>query len=108
VEVLARTRHAANAHDRFAELEEHFTTVATFGKPEDVEMVAKQFRDAVDNERQDDPDTTQESRRLDLAEILDGVLVLSGRVGALGGSIIERAIAREVTRARKHDGRTPT
>jgi hypothetical protein len=76
VDVLARTRNAARAPERFAEFEAAFTDVAEAGTPEDVEMVARQWRDALDAERRHEPDAAvraHESRRLDLPEILDGV-----------------------------------
>jgi hypothetical protein len=107
VEVLARTRKAVRADDRFAELEASFTTLAQVGSPEDVEAAAKQFRDVVDQERRGDPDTAHESRALYLSKILDGVRVLNGRTDALGGAIINRAVQRQVARAHKDDGRTP-
>jgi hypothetical protein len=110
-EVLARVRRVTRADGLFAEFEATFTDVAEAGRPEDVEAVARQWRDAVDAERAQAPDAAirqYESRGLDLAEILDGVTVLSGQADAIGGAIIRRAVEREVLRAHKDDGRTPS
>jgi hypothetical protein len=111
VEVLAKARHAAHADDRFAEMEAAFVSVAEAGTPEDVESVARQWRDALDAERQDMDSVANEqyeSRYLDLSDILGGVMVLDGRADPEAASYIRRAIDREYERLHKQDDeRTP-
>jgi hypothetical protein len=111
VEVLASTRRAARADERFAEFEDLFVQVAETGSPRDVANVALQWRDALDAERQCEPSLAArqyESRHLDLAETLDRRLYLNGFADGEAGSVIARAVDVEVD-AQRHpdDDRTP-
>jgi hypothetical protein len=111
VDVLARTRRSARADDRFAEFEATFCDVARAGRPEDVESIAHQWRDALDAERQNMDDLAArqyESRELHVSRMLDGARIISGRADPDAGARIERAIevAYEILH-KDHDERTP-
>jgi hypothetical protein len=111
VEVLARARHAARANERFDAFEPHWLAVAEARAPEDLEQVARQWRDALDAQRQDMTSLAEqryESRQLDVAELLDGMVVLGGRADGEAGAYIRRAIDVAYAKAhQEHDPRTP-
>jgi hypothetical protein len=103
VTVLARARHSAKANEQFAEMEAALTTVAEFRSPEDLEQVARQWRDALDADRQDMTSIAEQqydSRNLDVSETLDGRVVISGHADGEAGSYIRRAV--EVEYAKQH------
>jgi hypothetical protein len=111
VEVLARTRHAARANERFAAIEPALVDVAVAGSPADLADVGRQWRDALDADRQR-ADTLAahqyESRHLDVAETIDRMVYVNGLADAEQGGCIRRAIHHEVERQRKaHDDREP-
>jgi uncharacterized protein DUF222/HNH endonuclease len=109
VVALARTRHAARADDAFAEMEAAMVAVAKEGSPEDVIDVGRQWRDALDADRQDMESIASrqyDSRGLDLAD-LDGGLVFGGRADGEAGGYIRKAIAAEYEKQHKEaDPRT--
>ncbi|MCU1426922.1 MAG: hypothetical protein JWL83_922, partial [Actinomycetia bacterium] len=111
MDVLARTRNAAGADDRFADIERALVTVAETGTPEDVESVARQWRDALDAERQDPTSLALrqwESRGLHLSDLLDGMMIQSGRADPEAAAYIRRAIDVEYEKQHKRDDpRTP-
>jgi hypothetical protein len=97
VDVLARTRHSANADDSFAEFEATFVDVAEHGTPDDVAKIARQWRDALDADLdRDGADTITErqhtARKLHLSKTMDGQWVITGNGDPETGSLIERAI----------------
>jgi hypothetical protein len=112
VDVLTRTRLSAKADAAFAEFEDQFATVALHGWPEDVERVARQWRDALDADRQ--PGETlaveqYESRELYLSKTLDGRWVENATYDAEGGGYVDRAIKHMYEAQHKaNDERTPT
>jgi hypothetical protein len=102
---------SAKADAAFAEFEDQFATVALHGWPEDVERVARQWRDALDADRQ--PDETlaveqYESREVYLSKTLDGRYVFQGTLDAEAGGYMDRAIKHMYERQHKtNDERTP-
>jgi hypothetical protein len=109
VVTIARTRHAAHADDAFAEIEPAMVAVAKEGSPEDVSNVARQWRDALDADRQDMTSLAEreyDARGLDLADF-DGGVVFGGRADREAGSYIRKAIAVEYEKQHKEgDPRT--
>jgi hypothetical protein len=112
VAVLAAARRSARAPERFAEMEDAFVAVAEAGSPEDVTAVARQWRDALDADRQDMGTLAEhqyESRRLDVADLDGGMTFVNGQFDPEAGAAIRRAIDNEVERQRKgNDERTPS
>ena len=111
VEVLARTRRAARANERFAATEPALVEVAIAASPADLANVGRQWRDALDAERQT-ADTLAAhhylSRHLDVAETIDKMVYVNGLADAEQGSYIRRAVDNEVERQRKaNDDREP-
>jgi hypothetical protein len=95
VDVLTRARLRARADESFAAFEDQLANVALHAWPEDVERVARQWRDALDADRQ--PDETMavqqyESRALFLSKTLDGRWIENATYDAEGGGYVDRAI----------------
>jgi hypothetical protein len=111
VDVLARTRSGAKADESFAGFEDRFATVALHAWPEDVERVARQWRDALDADRQADETLAvrqYESRALYLSKTLDGRWVEHATYDAESGGYVDRAIKHMYERQhRANDERTP-
>src|SRR3954451_5630035 len=81
VDVLSRARLSAKADVAFGEFEDQFANVALHAWPEDVERVARQWRDALDAERQADETLAvedYESRGLYVSKSIDGRYVFQG------------------------------
>jgi hypothetical protein len=97
---LARTRHAARANDEFREIEPALVVVAQEGSPEDVASVARQWRDALDADRQDMTSLAErqyDARNLYVAKTIDGRTVLSGQADPEAGG---RSRSRSTNNAR--------
>jgi uncharacterized protein DUF222 len=111
VAVLAGTRRSARAPEQFAEMEDAFVDVAEAGSPEDVTAVARQWRDALDADRQDMGTLAAhqyESRNLDVVDLDGGMTFVNGQFDPEAGAVIRRALEHEVERQRKaNDERTP-
>jgi hypothetical protein len=112
VDVITTVRNDAHADEAFAAYEEQFVNIALEWPPEQVARVARQWRDALDNDRQ--PDDTQavrdyESREMYLSQTFRGRWVLKGTLDAEAGSYLGRALRHKYDEQhRQGDERTPT
>ena len=115
VDVLTSIRHAANADAEFAAFEQYLVDVALTRRPEEVAVVGRRWRDALDDHlgrdgasKKQKQDAEHERRRANFSRTLNGIGILDGTFDTEGAEIIETALKRCYERNhRADDPRTP-
>ncbi len=116
VDVLTRVRHGAHADADFAAFEAYLVDVALTCPPEEVTVVGRRWRDALEDQRDPDEPTTKkkqkdaehERRRAYFSRTLNGIGILDGTFDTEGAEIIDTALDRCYERHhRADDPRTP-
>jgi Domain of unknown function (DUF222) len=116
VDVLTSIRHAANADTEFAAFEQYVVDVALTHTPEEVAVVGRRWRDALDdhlgrdgsNSKKQKKDAEHERRRANFSRTLNGIGILDGTFDTEGAEIIETGLNRCYERNhRADDPRSP-
>jgi hypothetical protein len=115
VDALTSVRHAADADSEFAAFEEYLVAVALASPPEEVAVVGRRWRDALDDHLNRDgsskkkkQDAEHERRRASFSRTLNGIGILDGTFDTEGAEIIGTALKRCYERNHQADDpRTP-
>ncbi|HEY3833539.1 MAG TPA: DUF222 domain-containing protein [Acidimicrobiia bacterium] len=109
VAVMARVRSAARANQEFAVFEPALCDVAKAGTPDDVALVGRRWRDAVDAELGRDgsghtaDERDHDQRALHFSRTSEGVGYMDARFDAEGAEVVEHAIDKMYARLHQRD-----
>ncbi len=111
VDMLAAARKRTGADESFADNEARFCRRAITDRPERLQSDLQQWQDQIDALRHD-PNTGDGENwttpELTIAEVLDRVGIINGKLDAEGAATVQRALANEYERAhRANDPRSP-